>query len=88
VAGPAAAQAEELADLGAEQRPACGDEFRAAAFGCDTGDRVPGFGVGEGDPLEDPVQDRAAALAGHHRWHEDHLSPGALRLAAGVRNLT
>jgi hypothetical protein len=70
------AWAEELADLRAEQRPDCGDEFRAASFGCDPGDRVPGFGVGEGDPLEDSIQDRAAVRPGHHHWREDNLSPG------------
>ena len=58
---PAAAEPEELADLRAEQRPDRGDQFRAAAFGRDPGDRVPGLGVGERDPLEDSVQYRAAA---------------------------
>jgi hypothetical protein len=79
VGRPAAAEPEELADLGAEQGPDRGDEFRAASFGCDPGDRVAGFGVGEGDALEDAVQYRAAARAGHHRWHEDNLSPGTAR---------
>ena len=88
VGRPAAAQPEELADLRAEQRPDRGDQVRAAAFGRDPGDRVPGFGVGEGDPLQDPVQDRAAARPGHHRWHEDNLSPGSLRPVTSVRNLT
>jgi hypothetical protein len=59
VAGPPAAQPEELADLRAEQRPDRRDQIRTAALGSDPGDRVPGLRIGEGDPLEDPVQYRA-----------------------------
>ena len=72
VGRPAAAQPQELAHLRAEQRPDRGDQLRAAPLGRDPGDRVPGLRIGEGDPLQDAVQHRAAALAGHRRWHEDN----------------
>ena len=62
VAGPPAAQPEELADLRAEQRPDRRDQIPAdpgTPLGRDPGDRVPGLRVGEGDPLQDPVPNTA-----------------------------
>ena len=79
VAGPAAAQPQELADLGAEQRPDGRDQLRAASFGRDPGDRVPGLRIGERDPLQYAVQYRAPTRAGHHRGHKDIFHPDGPR---------
>ena len=68
-----AAQAKELADLRAEQWADRGDQVRAAPFGGDPGDSVAGLRVGERDPLQDSVQNRAA-LTGHRRWHENNVT--------------
>ena len=89
VGRPPAGQPQELAHLRAEQRPDRRDQLRAdprTSFGRDPGDRVPGLGIGERDPLQHPVQYRAAALAGHHRRHKDNLSPRPPRPVTGARN--
>ena len=79
VAGPPAGQPQELAHLRAEQRPDRRDQLRAASFGRDPGDRVPGLGIGERDPLQHPVQYRAArpaTIAGIKTiFHPDHPWP-------------
>ncbi len=85
VAGPAAAQPQELAHLRAQQRPDRGDQLRAP-LGRDPGDGVPGLRVGERHPLQHPVQHRTAALAGHRRWHKDNLSPRRPPSVTDVRN--
>jgi hypothetical protein len=67
VAGPPAAQPEELADLRAEQRPDRGDQLSAGPgtpLGRDPGDRLPGLGVGEGDPLQNPSRTASTAPSG------------------------
>jgi hypothetical protein len=69
VGGPAAAQPQGLADLGAEQRADRRDQFRRRAYRAAAGapvrrdprDRVAGLRVRERDPLEDPLQDRYLA---------------------------
>ena len=66
--------------------PTAVTSFRAA-LRRDPGDRVPRFRVGERHPLQHPVQHRAAALPGHHRWHKDNHSPNGRQPVTSTRNL-
>src|SRR5207244_7005637 len=86
VAGPPAAQPEELADLRAEQRPDRRDQLRAdprTPLGRDPGDRVPGLGVGEGDPLQDPIQYRAVGHKDNFESERAWCVPYSKRMPAG-----
>jgi hypothetical protein len=60
---PPAAHPQALAYLSTQQRPDRRDQVRAAAARVDPGDHVPGLRVGEGDPLQDPVEDGSITMS-------------------------